>query len=150
MVRTREEGLARVIGISIHNRPLAVRLTRELDLDVLMLRYNAAHRGAEREIFAELPAERPAVVAYTATRWGKLLEPAKGLAPMSAPECYRFSLGHPRVGLALCGAATYDELAANVAGVLAGPLPADRLAQITAFGDAVRATARGKIGFLRA
>jgi aryl-alcohol dehydrogenase-like predicted oxidoreductase len=150
MARAREEGLVRTIGISIHDRKLAVRITRELDLDVLMIRYNAAHRGAEREIFAELPPERPAVVAYTATRWGKLLKPVKDLPPMTAPECYRFTLGHPRVGLALCGASTYDELCANVQGVLAGPLPADRLAEVTAFGDAVRATARGKIGFLRA
>ncbi len=150
MLRAREAGLARALGISCHDRALAVRITSELDLDVLMIRYNAAHRGAEHQIFPALPPRRPGVVAYTATRWGKLLQPARGLPPMTAPECYRFTLTHPRVGLTLCGAATYDELAADVTGVLAGPLPADRLAEVHRFGDAVRSTARGKLGFLRA
>ena len=52
--------------------------------------------------------------------------------------------------LPLCGAATFDELAADAAGVLAGPLAPDRLAEVHRFGDAVRSTARGKLGFLRA
>jgi len=150
MVRAREQGLARALGISIHDRPMAVRLTGELDLDLLMIRYNAAHRGAEREIFAELPPVRPAVVAYTATRWGKLLQPIGDHGPMTAPECYRFALGHPRVSVALCGAASYDELAADVAGVLDGPLPAERLAEVEQFGDAVRARRRNRIAFRRA
>ena len=34
-----------------------------------MIRYNAAHPGAERDIFPHLEARRPAVVAYTATSW---------------------------------------------------------------------------------
>jgi aryl-alcohol dehydrogenase-like predicted oxidoreductase len=127
---------------------MARRLADELDLDALMIRYNAAHRGAEKEIFATLGEDRPGIIAYTATRWGRLLKPASGLSPMTAAECYRFSVGNDSVDLALCGAANFDELKADVEGVLSGPLPEERLAAIERFGDAVRATATGRVGFM--
>jgi len=148
MQKLKEEGKVRALAVSIHDRPMARQLVDELSLDALMIRYNAAHRGAEKEIFATLPTPRPGIVAYTATRWGKLLKPAKGLAAMSAPECYRFVLGNPSVDTVLCGAGSYDELAANAAGVMQGPLAEERLGEVRAFGDAVRATATGSFGFL--
>lgn len=148
MQKLKDEGKVRALAISCHDRPLARALADELSLDALMIRYNAAHRGAEREIFASFTGRRPAVISYTATRWGRLLQPAGNLGPMSAPECYRFALSHPAVDVALCGAASFDELRDDVAGVLEGPLPDERLEQVRAFGDAVRATATGKIGWL--
>ena len=52
-------------------------IAREGIFDLFMVRYNAAHRGAEREAFPALPAppERPGICAYTSTRWGTLLDP---------------------------------------------------------------------------
>lgn len=148
MQKLKEEGRARALGISCHDRPMARALVDELDLDMLMIRYNAAHRGAEREIFETLdPARRPAVVSYTATRWGRLLKPAKGLGPMSAPECYRFALGHPAVDVVLSGPRNYAELKESVDGVLEGPLPPERLDEVKSFGDAVRSAATGTLGF---
>ena len=35
-----------------------------------MIRYNAAHRGAEREVFPVTEALGLPVIAYTALRWG--------------------------------------------------------------------------------
>jgi aryl-alcohol dehydrogenase-like predicted oxidoreductase len=142
-----EDGRVRALGISCHNRPMARRLVDELDLDLLMIRYNAAHRGAEGEIFESLPEKRPGIVAYTATRWGKLLKPLGEQTPMTAPECYRFVLAHPAVDVVLSGARTYEELAENAQGVRAGALPPDRLEEVRRFGDAVRATATGRFGF---
>jgi aryl-alcohol dehydrogenase-like predicted oxidoreductase len=148
MRKLKEDGRARALGISCHDRPMARALVDELDLDMLMIRYNAAHRGAEKEIFATLdPASRPAVVSYTATRWGRLLKPAKSLGPMSAPECYRFALGHPAVDVVLCGAKSFDELKENADGVREGPLPTERLTEVKSFGDAVRSAATGRLGF---
>lgn len=146
----KESGQARALAISCHDRHMARRLCDELALDVLMCRYNAAHRGAEREIFAELPERGPAIVAYTATRWGRLLKPVADLPPMTAPECYRFVLSHPRVDVVLCGAADFAELAADVEAVERGPLEAGRLEEVRAFGDRVRATATGRLGFMGA
>ena len=148
MVKLKEEGLARTLAISCHDRPMARQLVDELGLDVLMIRYNAAHRGGEKEIFDQFPAKRPAIVAYTATRWGKLLKPLGELGPMTGPECYRFALSHPSVDLVLCGASSFEELKANATGVTEGPLSTGRLEEARKFGDAVRASATGRLGFL--
>jgi aryl-alcohol dehydrogenase-like predicted oxidoreductase len=146
MERLRATGAVRAIGFSSHDRPLAAALARDLHPDVLMLRYNAAHRGAETEVFATLPEPRPGIIAYTATRWGMLLQPLpeQGLpAGMTAGECYRFALSHPRVDLALCAARSADELRADVAAVREGPLDATRAEEVRHFGDAVHVAARG-------
>jgi aryl-alcohol dehydrogenase-like predicted oxidoreductase len=146
----KEEGRIRTVGYSIHNRPLASRLARDLvpRPDVLMIRYNAAHRGAETEVFDPLPVPRPGVIAYTATRWGDLLRPRPDLGfpeGLTAPECYRFSLAHPAVNTVLCAARSWTEIARDVAEVADGPLPGDRLEEVIRFGDAVHArpTRRG-------
>jgi predicted aldo/keto reductase-like oxidoreductase len=67
---------------------------------------------------------------------------------MSAAECYRFALSHPAVDVVLCGAASFDEIREDAEGARLGPLPDERLEEVRAFGDAVRATATGKIGWL--
>jgi aryl-alcohol dehydrogenase-like predicted oxidoreductase len=151
MRKLKEEGLVKSLAISCHDRPLARKLVTELDLDVLMLRYNAAHRGAEKEVFDSLPndaAKRPGIISYTATRWGKLLERAGDEGPMTAAECYRFAAGHPSVDVVLCGARSYEELRDDARAIEQGPLPEARLAEIRRFGDRVRASATGKLGFL--
>ncbi len=151
MVRLKESGQARALAISCHDRSMVRTLVDELDLDAIMIRYNAAHRGAEAEILAHLPPgqNRPGVISYTATRWRRLLKAAKGLGPMTAPECYRFTLEAPQIDVTLCGGSTYEELQSDAEGVLAGPLAPERLAAVKAFGDTVRSTARGRIGFWR-
>jgi aryl-alcohol dehydrogenase-like predicted oxidoreductase len=149
MTRSKERGLARALGFSAHDRVLAASLARELPIDVLMIRYNAAHRGAEREIFAalsDLGERRPGIIAYTATRWGALLAPLpeRGFPQaMTGPECYRFVLGHPMVDTTWCAARTREELREDVDGVLTGPLDEARHAEVRRFGDSVHQAARG-------
>ncbi len=67
LVSLRESGMVRAIGVSIHDRKRASKLAENSPLDMLMIRYNAAHPGAERDIFPHLPKRKPAIVAYTAT-----------------------------------------------------------------------------------
>ena len=151
MRRLKEEGKTRAIGFSSHNRVLSARLARETGADVLMIRYNAAHRGAERDLFAGFGQDRPAFIAYTATRWGMLLQPLpKAGFPtgMTAPECYRFALSHPSVDLVLCAARTPGEIREDVAGVLEGPLDPARHAEACRFGDGVHAAARGGLRWM--
>jgi hypothetical protein len=46
--------------------------------DVFHLRYNAAHRGAETEIFPYMKGENcSGLVSFAATHWRKLLNPKK-------------------------------------------------------------------------
>jgi aryl-alcohol dehydrogenase-like predicted oxidoreductase len=147
MQQLKNDGRVGALGFSIHNRKLAASLVGELDPgpDFMMIRYNAAHRGAETEIFDQLPEPAPGMVAYTATRWGDLLKPRpdEGFEHgMSAPECYRFALTQPAVTTVLCGARTWQELQDDVDGVRQGPLAGDRLEEVRQFGDAVHANPR--------
>ena len=50
-LRLRERSLIRAIAVSTHNRPLAPEIARNSDVDILHVRYNAVHPGAERDIF---------------------------------------------------------------------------------------------------
>src|SRR5512133_3787084 len=77
MVRLKQEGKVRALGVTTHDRPRAGRLAEDSILDLLQIRYNAAHPGAEQDVFPHLARRRPAVVAYTATAWRKLLRPPR-------------------------------------------------------------------------
>jgi aryl-alcohol dehydrogenase-like predicted oxidoreductase len=139
MTRLREEGKVRALGVSIHDRPRAGKLGEESILDLLMVRYNAAHPGAEIEIFPRLARRRPAVVAYTATAWRRLLRAPrgwKGKVP-TAGDCYRFCLASPHVDVVLTGPRNAGELRENLAAVDRGPLSPEEMEGIRAFGRAV-------------
>ncbi len=139
MVRLREEGKVRALGVSIHDRPRAGRLAEDSILDLLMIRYNAAHPGAEQDVFPHLARRRPAVVAYTATCWRKLLRAPPGYAGKvpTAGDCYRFCLTSPHVDVVLTGPRNVAELRQNLAAVEKGPLDAAELAWMRALGKAV-------------
>ena len=139
MLTLREEGKVRALGASIHDRPRAGKLAADSILDLLMIRYNAAHPGAEREIFPHLAARRPAVIAYTATAWRRLLRAPrgwKGRVP-TAGDCYRFCLTSPHVDVVLAGPRTAAELREDLAAIDEGPLSAGEMSFLREFGRAV-------------
>ncbi len=139
LVRLKEEGKVRALGVSIHDRERAGRLAEDSPLDLLMIRYNAAHPGAERDVFPHLARRRPAVVAYTATSWTKLLRAPrgwKGTVP-TAGDCYRFCLSSPHVDVVLCAPGKAERLRENLRAVEKGPLSAEEMASLRAFGAAV-------------
>jgi hypothetical protein len=108
------------------------------------VRYNAAHPGAEREVFPHLAAvaEPPGVVAYTATRWGALLDRRlidAGERVPTAADCYRFALSDPRVSLCLSGPKNAAELDDALIALERGPLPADELEWMRRVGKQVHA-----------
>ncbi|MEW6719864.1 MAG: aldo/keto reductase [Thermodesulfobacteriota bacterium] len=140
LVKLREEGKIHVLGASIHDRPRAGKLARDSILDLLMIRYNAAHPGAEEDIFPHLALRRPAVVAYTATAWRKLLRSPRGWTGKvpTAGDCYRFCLTGPHVDVVLAGPRSVAELRENLAAMDKGPLPAAEMEEMRAFGRAVR------------
>lgn len=139
LLRLRSEGKVRVLGTSIHDRARAGRLAEDSILDLLMVRYNAAHPGAERDVFPHLARRKPAIVAYTATAWRKLLRPPRGWkGPVMSPgDCYRWVLSNPSVDVVLTGPRTAAELRENLAAVEKGPLPDEDLAWMRELGRAV-------------
>ncbi len=146
-LRMKEKGLVRFIGLSSHSRKLLGELGRDGEFDVMHVRYNAAHRGAETEIFPFLGKERrPGIAAFTATRWGKLLNPKKmpkGEKPPTAADCYRFVLSHPAVDVCLSGVKTTEQMRENLAVLDSGPMSEDELARMRRIGDHVYGRKRG-------
>ena len=142
--RLREQGKVRFLAVSTHNRPLLPSLFEEYRdgrsaLDVFMLRYNAVHRGAERDVFPFVPSgQRPGIIAYTATRWGDLLNPSKmptGEAPPTAADCYRFVLSQPAVDMVLCGPSDRTQMQEARRALEQGPLPEAEAERLRRIGD---------------
>ena len=140
--KLKEEGKVRFVGMSSHERPLFGQVARgevDLPVDVFQLRYNAVHRGAEKDIFPYLPEQnRPGIVNFTATCWRKLLNaknmPA-GERPLSATDCYRFVLSNPNVDVCLTGPSSAERLEQNLEALAAGPLSAEDMERIVRIGD---------------
>ncbi len=139
--RLHEKGMFRKLGVSGHHRPSFVGYAADPRFSVLHLRYNAANSGAERDVFPALPrGERPGIVAYTATRWRKLLDPAAmppGEAPLSAAECYRFVLSNKEVQVCMSGPADDAQMDEALAALGAGPLPSDDDRRVRRIGEHV-------------
>lgn len=143
----KEKGLVRFIGLSGHNRKLFADLAQDPVFDLFHIRYNPAHRGAEQDCFPAFETETPqGLVTYTATRWGHLLKPKympPGEPPLSAGDCYRFALSHPRVDACLCGPQTRDQMDHALAALEKGPLTPEEYDRITRIGTHVHENSRG-------
>ncbi|HEV2491682.1 MAG TPA: aldo/keto reductase [Terriglobia bacterium] len=105
VAEARRHGLIRLIGLTTHQRRLGARWVESGKLDLLMIRHNAAHRGAEDDVFPVTSRLHIPVVTFTAQRWGALRQktpddPA-GFKPPEAREWYRFALAHPAVSVVL-------------------------------------------------
>lgn len=144
LYRLKETGKIRNIGISTHDRKFAGKLVSEGALDVVMMRYNAAHRGAEQDIFPHLETHNPGVVSFTATRWRYLLQrpkrwPKDGQVPTPG-LCYRFVLSNPHVHVCMTAPSNEKQFEENLNALNQGPLSKEEMAFMQKFGDAVHHT----------
>jgi aryl-alcohol dehydrogenase-like predicted oxidoreductase len=137
LLHLRESGKVGAVGCSIHDRPRAGKLAESSPLDILMIRYNAAHPGAEREIFPHVREKKPSILAYTGTAWRKLLKRPKGWEGnvMTAGDCYRFQLSSPHVDVALTGPASKAQMEENLAAFEKGPMTPEEDSWMRAFGQ---------------
>ena len=139
----KRDGTVRRIGVTSHQRTLAARMAQSGRLDLVMVRYNAAHRGAEREVF---PVTQPLglpVIAYTALRWGALLRPTPddppGFSVPRAPKWYRFVLQNPAVAVTLAAPRTRVELEEDLRVLdTAGPVGDEEYTVLAEHGERVR------------
>jgi aryl-alcohol dehydrogenase-like predicted oxidoreductase len=144
----KRDGIVCRLGITSHQRKLAARMVETGLLEVVMIRYNAAHRGAERDVF---PVTQPLglpVIAYTALCWGALLRPTRndppGFSVPRAPAWYRFVLQHPAVAVTLAAPQTRAELDEDLLVLEAtGPLDDVEYAALAEHGERVRRNAGG-------
>ncbi len=138
----KRRGRVRHLMMSGHRRSFFPEMAREEIFDLFMVRYNAAHRGAEEDVFPHLPTgeARPGICAYTATRWASLVDPKRtpdGERTPTAADCYRFCLSHPDVDMTLCGPATTEHVREACDALAKGPLDEGELAWMRRVGDHV-------------
>ncbi len=136
--RMRELGMFGHLAVSSHKRSSFVPFAADPRFDVLHIRYNAAHTGAEGDVFPHLaPSGRPGIVAYTATRWGALFNPKKmppGERPLRGRDAYRFVLSNPDFNVCICGPRSDAEMDEALAALYEGPLSPEEDACIRAIG----------------
>jgi predicted aldo/keto reductase-like oxidoreductase len=141
----KEKGLFRFLALSGHKRTLFPELAREKIFDIFHIRYNAAHRGAETDIFPHIEKNTvPGLVSYTATRWGQLLNPKKmpeGETPLRGSDCYRFALSHASVDVCMCGPKNHDQMKEALRTLDLGPLNDQEMERMHRIGDHLHAHA---------
>ncbi len=139
--KLKDQGLIRFSALSGHHRRLFPELEKDKQIDIFHVRYNAAHRGAEREILDHLPEQNgPGVVSFTNTRWGSLVKSANmppGESAPSAADCYRFVLTHPKVHVAVCGPNSMEQLKEDLEALELGPMSEEELDRMRRIGDHV-------------
>jgi aryl-alcohol dehydrogenase-like predicted oxidoreductase len=163
----KENGWVRFVGATAHDRSLARRLAADPRVDVLMHRYNMAHRKSAQEVFPAAAKARTPVVAFTATRWGTLLEPnadwlgpplgesggcqldrptektLRSPRPPTASDCYRFCLAHPAVHVVLTAPHSLGELEQNLDVLDLPPMSKQERVKWHRFGDLVYGAGKG-------
>ena len=139
--KLKEDGLIRALAVSSHKRLIFPELEKDKHVDIYHIRYNAANRGAEKEVFDTLPVEGgPGVVSFTNTRWGGLLNPTNipsGESTPTAVDCYRFVLSHPKVHVSVCGPSNMEQLRENLKTLELGPMSEEEIDRMRRIGDHV-------------
>lgn len=140
MEKLREKGAFRYLGLASHNRPLFPVLAKDTRYDLFHVRYNAANRGADIDVFPRLPENRPGIVAFTATRRMSLAKsnriPADEKRP-TASDCYRYVLSSPNVDVVITAPKNMSQMEENLVGVGKGPMSMEELSWMRRVGDTV-------------
>lgn len=146
-LKLKREGMVNFLALSGHNRLLFPQLVHSAGIDIFHIRYNAAHRGAESEIFENLPESGgPGIVTFTTTRWGGLLRPQNmppGENPPTPRDCYRFVLSHNSVHVAACAPNSMAQLNEDLLALEEGPMNAEELERMRRIGDHVHYNVSG-------
>lgn len=143
----------RVLGASFHDRPTAARALTERIVDVGFARYNAAHPGAEVDLFppvlaARGRASRPLLYGFSSTSgWASPVRldeaglPADNWRP-AITDHYRFALTPRAVDGLLCAPANPKELRTLIDALSEGPLSQDECGYLRTLGDLKAGRAR--------
>ena len=140
-ISLKEKGLVRHLCVSAHDRSAYRHHIERGVFDLIMVRYNAAHRGAVREVFPSLPEKnRPGVICYNATRWGHLFDPRwmpEGVEPPSPVAHYRYVLSNPNIDMVLTAPSTFEQLQENLRILESGPVSDEERHVLERTGDHV-------------
>jgi len=138
-----EKGLTRHLCVSAHDRSAYRQHLESKLFSLIMVRYNAAHRGAERDVFPMLgEARRPGVICFNSTRWGHLFDPRwmpEGAEPPRPIDLYRYVLSNPSIDMVLTAPETMEQLKENLRTLEMGPVSARERAWLEGIGDHLHA-----------
>lgn len=138
--KLRAQGAFRYLAISGHNRSIFPEWAQDPNYGVLQLRYNAANRGAEDDVFPLLPEKRPGMVVFNANRHMSLVNskkiPQQEKRPTSG-DCYRYVLSHPAVDVAISAPSKLAQMEENLREVAKGPMSAEEMDWMRRIGDYV-------------
>ncbi|MDZ7962724.1 MAG: aldo/keto reductase [Aulosira sp. DedQUE10] len=135
----KDSGVVRYVGVTTHNRAIALEMIERHQCDVLMHRYNMAHRKAQEDVLPSAQRASVPVVAFTCTRWGTLLKGHPhwhGKLPMAA-DCYRYALNNSAVRLALTAPKTRQQLQENLSVLHSPQLSKQEVAHWQEYGDLI-------------
>ena len=139
----REKGLARCLCVSAHDRSAYRNHVERNVFDLIMVRYNVAHRGAETEVFPLLGQGSPTgVICYNSTRWGHLFDRRwvpEGERTPSPVDLYRYVLSNPHIHMVLTAPETLDQLKENLMTLEYGPVSDEERRWLERVGDHVHA-----------
>jgi len=142
-ISLKEQGLTRHLCISAHNRSMYRNHLAQNTFDLVMVRYNAAHRGAETDVFPLLETENPpGVICYNSTRWGHLFDPRWIPAGERVPtpvDLYRYVLTNPHVNMVLTAPENLQQMKDNLTTLDSEPVSAEEKSWLEKIGDHVHA-----------
>jgi hypothetical protein len=132
--KQRNQWGCRAIGASFHNRSAARMAICSDLLDISFIRYNAAHFGAEIDIFPSMNPNNKCLVynfksgdSALATSEFQKLDLGPRYKPPKFTDGYRFALSRPELDGALVALETPAQIDALVQALAAGPLTAARV-----------------------
>lgn len=136
--RIKEKGKIKFIGVSVHNRSLIPGIIEKYDVDVVMTRYNIAHRGAESDVYPYVKDQ--GVIAFNALKHGRVIKKKKGWDESkgkfpTASEAYRFVLSNKNVHLCLAGPRLLSHIEEIKEAMEKGPLDEERIRELCLVGD---------------
>ena len=143
--RWRDDGRIRYVGASTHDGEVGRALVADGRVDVLMLRYNMAHRRVGNVVFPSAVRLGVSVVAFAATRRGTLLAGHPewtGPVPCAA-ECYRYCLREPAVRVVLTAPTSTGEPRDNLVALDEANVSTESVARWNAYGDLVHGRGKG-------
>ena len=146
----KQRGLVRFLAVSTHQRTLVPQIAAANDFDIVHFRYNAAHPGAEKDIFPHLPAaNRPGLVRLPPqagdNSWASLRSRfflgahplPKGERVPTATDCYRYVLSRPEVDVCMTGPSNAARMDEALEALQRGPMTEEELAWMHRVGRAV-------------
>ncbi len=146
VVAIRDRGLVRHLCVSAHGRSAYRHHFGQRVFDLIMVRYNAAHRGAEKEVFPLLEeAGHPGVICFNSTRWGHLFDsrwmPENTKVPRPV-DLYRYVLSNPNIQMVLTAPETMEELRENLTTLQSKPITEEERRWLETIGDHVHLSNR--------